>query len=374
LEAVAVASSKQTAPTSKRKKGSGTVTPIAPAKVKSSTTTSGRAAARAEAPRRSPRPRADLDDADRRIIEMLSHDGRLSNRALAAEIGLTEATVASRIRTMADRHILGITAVLDWQAAGYDWDVWLEVEVEVGVRSLAAIGDELAAMPGVHSVQTVFGPVDLVVHALLADRAQAIEFISDQISTVVGVRRARPNVVLETVKYTVQYARVPVSPIELHLPAPRIDLDQLDHRLIRALVQDGRQSNRAVARDLNVSEGTVRVRLRRLEDAGLLRIVGQSDPYLAGLVNAWAYIWVDVEAGAIRAVSRRLADMTEVTIVAVTAGRHDLLLLVATVSRTRLVELVVQEIRAVSGVRITETWEVAHTARLNYQWARLVKT
>jgi DNA-binding Lrp family transcriptional regulator len=304
---------------------------------------------------------------------MLSRDGRLSNRALAADIGLTEATVASRIRTMADRRILGITAVLDWQAAGYEWDVWLEVEVEVGVRSLADLGDELAAMPGVHSVQTVFGPVDLVVHALLADRAEAIEFISDRISTVVGVRRARPNVVLETVKYTVQYARVPVSPIDLHLPAPRIDLDQLDHRLIRALVQDGRQSNRAVARDLNVSEGTVRVRLRRLEDAGLLRIVGQSDPYLAGLVNAWAYIWVDVEAGAIRAVSRQLADMPEVTIVAVTAGRHDLLLLVATVSRTRLVELVVQEIRAVSGVRITETWEVAHTARLNFQWARLVK-
>lgn len=321
---------------------------------------------------RSGRARAELDTADHRIIELLSHDGRLSNRALAADIGLTEATVAARIRTLADRQILGITAVLDWQAAGYDWDVWLDVEVEVGRRSLAEVGDALTAVPGVHSVHAVFGPVDLAVHALLKDRAEAVEFITERISAVSGVRRARPNVVLETMKYTVQYARVPVSPVDLRLPAPRIELDDLDLQVIKALVRDGRQSNRAVGRELDVSEGTVRVRLRRLEGAGLLRIVGQSDPYLAGLVNAWALIWVDVEAGTVRSVSKHIASMPEVTIVSITAGRHDVLVAVATVSRSRLVELVVEDIRSIAGVRATETWEVAHTMRHNYQWARLV--
>jgi DNA-binding Lrp family transcriptional regulator len=322
--------------------------------------------------RRSHRMRDELDGADRQIIELLSQDGRLSNRALAAVIGLTEATVAARIRMLTERRVLGVTAVLDWQAAGYDWDVWLDVEVEVGARSVVEVGDELAAVPGVHSVQTVFGPVDLVVHALLSGREEAVEFISERISAVSGVRRARPNVALETVKYAVRYARLPVAPGDLRLPAPRVELDGLDFSIVKALVRDGRQSNRAIGRELGTSEGTVRVRLRRLEDAGLLRIVGQSDPYLAGLVNAWAYIWVDVEAGKLRSVSVRIAAMPEVTIVAITAGSHDILVAAATLTRTRLVELVAQDIRSVEGVRTTQTWEVAHTTRLNYQWARLV--
>lgn len=323
-------------------------------------------------PPRSLRPRAELDTVDRRIIELLGHDGRLRNRALAADIGVTEATVAMRIQTMANRRILGVTAVLDWEAAGYAWDVWIGVTVEVGGHSLAEVAGVLASMPSVHSVQMVFGPVDLVVHALLADRAEAVDFISEKISAVSGVRRARPSVVLETVKYTAQFARVPVSPRELRLPAPRVELDDLDRQIVGALVVDGRQSNRAVGRSLNVSEATVRVRLRRMEDAGLLRIIGQSDPYLAGLVNAWAYIGVDVDSGAVRAVSQRLAAVSEVTIVAITAGRHDILVLVAAASRTRLIELIVQEIRSIPGVRATETSEVAQTVRLNYQWARLV--
>jgi DNA-binding Lrp family transcriptional regulator len=196
--------------------------------------------------------------------------------------------------------------------------------------------------------------------------------MTEQITAVPAVRRARPSVVLETVKYTVKYARVPFSPSELRLPAPRVDLDDVDLGIIHALVRDGRQSNRAIAGQFNVSEGTIRARRRRLEDAGLLRIVGHSDPYLTRLVNVWAFIGVDVEGGTASSVSQQLAAMTEVLTVAIITGRHDLLVAVAAVSRTRLVELVVEDIRSIAGVQATETWEIARTFRFNYQWARLV--
>jgi DNA-binding Lrp family transcriptional regulator len=315
-------------------------------------------------------PGVRLDDADLRIIQLLTAQGRLSNRALAGEIGLTEATIAARIRSLVGRGVLGVTATIDWYAAGFHWDAWIDVEVQG--RSVHDVARDLAGLDGVHSVQVVFGPVDLVVHALLRDHEEAIEFIGSRISQVPGVWRFRPNVTLETLKYVVEFARLPVRRSPLIFPAPVVPLDDLDNQIISALVVDGRQSNREIARNLDVSEGTVRMRLRRLEESGLLRIAGQSDPYLIGAARAWAFIGVDVSSGNARATAERLVEMAEVAIVAMTAGRHDLFVLVITTSRSRLVSLVVDEIRSLPDVQATETWEVVQTVRLNFQLARLL--
>jgi DNA-binding Lrp family transcriptional regulator len=311
-----------------------------------------------------------LDEADLRIIQLLTAQGRLTNRALATEIGLTEATIATRIRSLVGRGVLGVTAMIDWDAAGYRWDAWIDVEV-LG-RPVRDVAHDLAEVDGVHSVMVVLGPVDLVVHALLKDHREAVDLIGSRLAEVPGVGRIRPNVTLETLKYVVEYARLPIRPGPLVFPDPVVAVDDLDQAVIGALVVDGRQSNREIARKLDVSEGTVRVRLRRLEESGLLRIAGQSDPYLVGAARAWAFVGVDVTSGHARTVAGDLAALPEVAIVAMTAGRHDLLVLVITASRTRLIALVVEEMRSMRNVRATETWEVVQTIGLNFQLARLL--
>ncbi|MFM9125403.1 MAG: Lrp/AsnC family transcriptional regulator, partial [Actinomycetota bacterium] len=47
--------------------------------------------------------------------------------------------------------------------------------------------------------------------------------------------------------------------------ALEIPLDATDEAILRALQEDGRRSYRSVARDVGVSEGTVRARVRKLE-------------------------------------------------------------------------------------------------------------
>ena len=54
----------------------------------------------------------------------------MSNRVLARRVGLTEATVAARVRRLAERGVLDITTVFDREAAGYALDVWLAVEID----------------------------------------------------------------------------------------------------------------------------------------------------------------------------------------------------------------------------------------------------
>ena len=56
------------------------------------------------------------------------------------------------------------------------------------------------------------------------------------------------------------------------------EFDDTDRAILRALQEDGRRSFRAIARGVGVSEGTVRTRVRRIEEAGALRILAFVDP------------------------------------------------------------------------------------------------
>jgi DNA-binding Lrp family transcriptional regulator len=103
----------------------------------------------------------------------------------------------------------------------------------------------------------------------------------------------------------------------------------------------------------------------------MLRICGQTNPYLEGHINTWACIGVDVSGPSARDVAAKLAALPEVVIVAIVAGAHDIFVFAAASSRNSLVELVIERIRAFDGVRGTETWEVVRTVKLDFHWARL---
>jgi DNA-binding Lrp family transcriptional regulator len=135
-----------------------------------------------------------LDEADRNLIALLTDDGRLSNRALATAIGLTEPTISARLRSLYERRILCVTATLDWLAAGYRWDAWLHITVEG--RPVKEAAQELAAVEGIRQVSVVFGPSDLVALLIVRDESEAVNLITDQIGRIPGLKSVRPHVIL----------------------------------------------------------------------------------------------------------------------------------------------------------------------------------
>jgi DNA-binding Lrp family transcriptional regulator len=302
-----------------------------------------------------------LDDVDRRLIDLLMENGRSTNRALAGEVGLTEATVGARIRSLLDKRILGITAVVDWEAAGYEWSVYLPMTT--AGDSPRKLAESVAALPGVFSMAVVYGSVDLVAHALFPTRADLTRFINVDLATVKGVRLLAPFITLETIKYYERYAPVGSGPDRFDFPAPVIDVDDFDHTVLAAVVKDGRQSNREIARQLGVSEGTIRTRLRRIEDSGLMRICAQIDPVKAGAVGAWAFVGISTAPGRAPAIAARLAVLPEVLVVDLTVGPHDILIFVATADRARMMVIVADEIRSIRGVIASETWDAAVIVR-----------
>ena len=99
---------------------------------------------------------------------------------------------------------------------------------------------------------------------------------------------------------------------------------------------------RAIARELGVTENTVRARVRRLEESNTMRVVAVTDIEAAGYGMLLA-IGVQVEGRSPEAVARDLAAIPEVFSVNVVVGTHDVEILVVAEDQAALDELISQQ-------------------------------
>ncbi len=129
-----------------------------------------------------------------------------------------------------------------------------------------------------------------------------------------------------------------------------IELDATDEAIIALLRIDGRAPYRSIARELGVTESTVRSRVRRLEESNTMRVVAVTDTEAAGFGMLLA-IGVEVDGRSPEAVARELADFPEVFSVNVVMGAQDIEILVVTRDQETLGDLVGERLAAVPGVR-----------------------
>ncbi|HWJ32510.1 MAG TPA: Lrp/AsnC family transcriptional regulator, partial [Gaiellaceae bacterium] len=133
--------------------------------------------------------------------------------------------------------------------------------------------------------------------------------------------------------------------------APR-RIDALDQGIIEALQANGRESFRAIAARLGVSEATVRARYGRLCDDDILQVVGVTNPL--GLGFEQALIGVKT-SGPPQPVADEISSWEEADYVVITAGQYDLVVEIVATDRRGLLELT-NRMRALDGVVSTETF------------------
>ncbi|MBI2872243.1 MAG: Lrp/AsnC family transcriptional regulator [Chloroflexi bacterium] len=132
-------------------------------------------------------------------------------------------------------------------------------------------------------------------------------------------------------------------------------MDDLDLKLITILQTNGRASNAYMARQVGVSEGTVRRRLGRLIGDGVIRVMAVPEPLKLGL-GTMALIGLQVEPDKIEGVANRIAAFSETQYVAVTTGVFDVFLWVALPSADELGSFLRNRVGAIPGVRRSETF------------------
>jgi Lrp/AsnC family transcriptional regulator for asnA, asnC and gidA len=144
-------------------------------------------------------------------------------------------------------------------------------------------------------------------------------------------------------------------------------IDELDKRIIEHLQEDGRRPFTRIARDLGVSEAAVRARTNRLMGSGILQIVGVTDPLRIGF-SQMAMIGIRCEASKLMHVAEHVAAFAEVDYVVVTAGSYDILVETVCEDNEALLHFLAERLRAIDGVRDTETFVYLRMLKQTYQW------
>lgn len=131
-------------------------------------------------------------------------------------------------------------------------------------------------------------------------------------------------------------------------------LDKIDRKILEALHKDGRASNTALAKELHVSEATIRNRINRMQENDLVRIIGYSDPAKLGYpvaVNAF----LKVESQFVETVAKKLAAMKETHTVAICAGSYEIYMRCSFKSEKGLYDFFYKSVSKLKGVKHVES-------------------
>ncbi|HLF04162.1 MAG TPA: Lrp/AsnC family transcriptional regulator [Dehalococcoidia bacterium] len=132
-------------------------------------------------------------------------------------------------------------------------------------------------------------------------------------------------------------------------------MDELDHKMINLLQLDGRASNAKIAREVGVSEGTVRRRLRRLVEDDVVKVIAVPNLEKLGY-NTTALVGIQTSPGRSDAVANAIALLPEAQYVAITTGAYDVFVWTGLPSAEALGDFLREKIGPIQGVQRTETF------------------
>lgn len=143
-----------------------------------------------------------LDAIDRRIVEILQRDGRISNVDLAAQVHLSAPQCFRRIRALEERGVLrGYRAEVLPAALGLGVTAFVSLNIDGEafdrVRQIEAL---IRDFPEILECHTVSGDCDYLLKVVAADLKSLSQFLTDKLMQVAGVADIRSMICMEEIK------------------------------------------------------------------------------------------------------------------------------------------------------------------------------
>lgn len=151
-----------------------------------------------------------------------------------------------------------------------------------------------------------------------------------------------------------------------------IQLDELDRQLIELLSRDARVSNRKIATELGVTEGTVRGRIKRLQQDRLISFTAITGLQMARK-SQLAFIRIQAEVERTREIARQIAELPPVNAVLVSMGSFNIIAMILFEELEELVEIASDRILAIPGVHHVETSIAVRTVKYNARVAKITE-
>lgn len=153
---------------------------------------------------KNPRRSKPLDRTDRKILECLQEDGRISNVALAKKVNLTTTPCLERVRRLErDGYITGYTACLNPQLLEAGLLVFVEIDLlRTSPGAFREFRRHAIQLPELLECHLVSGNFDYLLKARVRDMQEYRSLLGEKILALPGVSDSRSYVVMEEVKET----------------------------------------------------------------------------------------------------------------------------------------------------------------------------
>jgi len=232
-----------------------------------------------------------LDEADRRLIDLLCEDGRMSGRDIAQRSGLSEANVSRRLARLVEEGSVRILAMVPAELLGLHTRAILMLRCKGDPTSSA---ERLSRLKHVHWCGSTFGEFDIVMYAVLRDSQHLIDFVDEIFDQDSNLEHL---VICPVLDY---YSPKPhtettdgISEGRTRSRRNRLEIDGTDRLLIHALQANGRASFAELAEASGISATSAADRFRRLVSDGIVTILTlPSPPRIGNRVRVTACISV----------------------------------------------------------------------------------
>jgi len=145
-----------------------------------------------------------LDATERRMVELLQEDGRLTITSLARSLGVTEVTARRKLRRLLGDGIIQVVATVDPFDVGYETPVIIGLKVQ---RSkLDEVARRLSELPQVRYVGASTGRVDLIVEVVVRTNQDLADFLLNQLGSMDGVVDSETNLIVRIYKQSWSWA------------------------------------------------------------------------------------------------------------------------------------------------------------------------
>jgi Lrp/AsnC family transcriptional regulator for asnA, asnC and gidA len=140
----------------------------------------------------------ELDEVDRKILEILQRNARTPLKRIASALGVSEGTVHIRLRRLiANGIIKGFYTILDEEKLGYTVKAIVALKADPSVYS--RILESLKEIDGVTEIYDVTGEYYAILKVKTTSREELASII-DRIGSIKGVQSTSTMIILRTIK------------------------------------------------------------------------------------------------------------------------------------------------------------------------------
>ena len=143
-----------------------------------------------------------LDAIDRRILDRLQKDGRLSNAELAEQVGLSASPCWRRVKALEEAGVIkGYAAQVDARAVGLSVNVFMSVSLSTQVeKALQAFERAAAARPEVMECYLMTGDADYLMRVVARSTLDYERFLKEAVFSNAAVQQIKSHFALREIK------------------------------------------------------------------------------------------------------------------------------------------------------------------------------